>query len=195
MREVSILVCGECGVGKTSVVLRYIQNEFVTYDPTIMDCFRKEDVIVNENLLLNITETNTDIEDAVYMNQGFLLIYDVTNESSLEPMMEVCKRIRQVNHHSVVLLFGNKNDLVSETGESSVNIQKMSTLYNIDTLMGSAKNDTNIKQCMHRIAQQILGLNKTIQPPVHKKHLNWNLFNSSPSIDQSSDLEMFKNKK
>eukprot|EP00490_Sorites_sp_Unknown_P011168 CAMPEP_0114663572 /NCGR_PEP_ID=MMETSP0191-20121206/27134_1 /TAXON_ID=126664 /ORGANISM="Sorites sp." /LENGTH=75 /DNA_ID=CAMNT_0001903233 /DNA_START=461 /DNA_END=685 /DNA_ORIENTATION=- len=57
--EYSVTVMGDGAVGKTSLTIRMITDNFMDeYDPTIEDAYEKELIIDNENISLKVLDTS-----------------------------------------------------------------------------------------------------------------------------------------
>lgn len=89
--EYRLVVCGGGGVGKSALVIRFVQNHFVDeYDPTIEDSYRKQSTIDEESCLLDILDTAGQEEyramrdQYVRGGQAFVIVYSVTNRTSFE---------------------------------------------------------------------------------------------------------------
>ena len=60
-KEYKIVLLGECGVGKSTITIQFTQNYFIEeYDPTIEDCYRKQFLIDEEVILIEILDTVPD---------------------------------------------------------------------------------------------------------------------------------------
>lgn len=58
LRELKLVVVGGGGVGKSALTIQFSQNHFVDeYDPTIEDSYRKQCMIDNEMVLLDVLDT------------------------------------------------------------------------------------------------------------------------------------------
>ena len=58
MFKVNLLVVGDSGVGKTSLIYRYMYGGFGQYNPTIgVDYMNKTDMIDKKEVLVNIWDT------------------------------------------------------------------------------------------------------------------------------------------
>eukprot|EP01091_Cochliopodium_minus_P019119 TRINITY_DN7936_c0_g1_i1.p1 TRINITY_DN7936_c0_g1~~TRINITY_DN7936_c0_g1_i1.p1 ORF type:complete len:132 (+),score=21.72 TRINITY_DN7936_c0_g1_i1:17-412(+) len=96
-------VIGQGGVGKTATVVQFCSNHFVTeYDPTIEDSYRKQVQIENKVVMLDILDTagKEDFsalrDNWIREGEGFVLVYDITDKTSFEMILEYHERILQL---------------------------------------------------------------------------------------------------
>jgi len=132
--QVKLVLLGEAAVGKSSVVLRFVSNEFqANKEPTIGAAFLTQKCRLEDRVLrYEIWDTAGQerfhsLAPMYYRNaQAAVVVYDVTKASSLEKAKTWVKELqRQANPNIVIALAGNKIDLVqpsqsaSATGSSS----------------------------------------------------------------------------
>ena len=84
-----IVVIGSGGVGKSCIVVRFVNGIFVkTYEPTIEDFYRKQIDVENETVMLDILDTAGHDEFSAlrdsYMKtgDGFIIVYAINSASS-----------------------------------------------------------------------------------------------------------------
>ncbi|KAJ5210313.1 hypothetical protein N7491_010119 [Penicillium cf. griseofulvum] len=93
MDKISITICGDGGCGKSSITMRLVRSQWVhEYDPTIEDSYTVTRNVDGHPYVLSITDTAGQEEyrglwSASTLNSdAFLLVYDITNHSSLETL-------------------------------------------------------------------------------------------------------------
>ena len=115
-----ILTVGEFNVGKTSVILRFINDTFIeTYMPTIgVDFFYKILDIENKIIAAQIwdfysSEQFKRLPLGYYRNVlGIIIAYDITEIKSFEKLKNWINDIKMYAHKKVrIVLVGNKCDL------------------------------------------------------------------------------------
>lgn len=120
--QVKLVLLGEAAVGKSSVVLRFVSNEFqANKEPTIGAAFLTQKCRLEDRVLrYEIWDTAGQerfhsLAPMYYRNaQAAVVVYDVTKASSLEKAKSWVKELqRQANPHIVIALAGNKVDLVN----------------------------------------------------------------------------------
>ncbi|GFF49525.1 ras-like protein rasS [Aspergillus lentulus] len=91
--KISITICGDGGCGKSSITLRLVRSQWVNeYDPTIEDSYSVTRVIDGIPYFLSITDTAGQEEYrglfalSNLRSDAFLLVYDITNASSLSAL-------------------------------------------------------------------------------------------------------------
>lgn len=155
--RIQLVVMGPGGVGKSCMVLRLIMNEFVEdYDPTIEDNYRKQITVDRKPLVLDIMDTAGQeefdmLEDQwIRLGEGFLLVFDVMDPSTVE---EVEKKYKKIYRHKEienipVVLVGNKMDRLREQGQTrSVATDKARAFaqeWGCRYIETSAKQNTNV---------------------------------------------------
>ncbi|KAH9946787.1 GTP-binding protein ypt5 [Amylocystis lapponica] len=126
--QVKLVLLGEAAVGKSSVVLRFVANEFqANKEPTIGAAFLTQKCRLEDRVLrYEIWDTAGQerfhsLAPMYYRNaQAAVVVYDVTKASSLEKAKTWVKELqRQANPNIVIALAGNKVDLVQPTPSSS----------------------------------------------------------------------------
>ncbi|KAI0793397.1 ras family-domain-containing protein [Abortiporus biennis] len=126
--QVKLVLLGEAAVGKSSVVLRFVSNEFqANKEPTIGAAFLTQKCRLEDRVLrYEIWDTAGQerfhsLAPMYYRNaQAAVVVYDVTKASSLEKAKTWVKELqRQANPNIVIALAGNKIDLVQPSPSSS----------------------------------------------------------------------------
>lgn len=126
--QVKLVLLGEAAVGKSSVVLRFVSNEFQAHkEPTIGAAFLTQKCRLEDRVLrYEIWDTAGQerfhsLAPMYYRNaQAAVVVYDVTKASSLEKAKTWVKELqRQANPNIVIALAGNKVDLVQPASSSS----------------------------------------------------------------------------
>ena len=114
-----VVVLGEARVGKTSITLRFVKNEFdKEQDSTIDASFLGKKVTVGErNVMLNIWDTaGQEKYHALAKNyyqgaSGAILVYDVTDVDSFEKAKSWYLELRKyIGKTAPILIAGNKSD-------------------------------------------------------------------------------------
>ena len=163
-KTVSILTVGETQVGKTSLILRFIDRVFY-YDTktTIGVDFKVKRInLLNKNVLVKIwdsagQERFKTVTRQYYKNaEGVMLIYDVTSQKSFSMIEEWFKSIIENKRKDAqVILIGNKKDMVNrvisaEQGES------LAKKFEIKYYETSALSGENVDQAFEELAENIL---------------------------------------
>ncbi|OXV08333.1 hypothetical protein Egran_03904 [Elaphomyces granulatus] len=93
MDKISITICGDGGCGKSSITLRLVRSQWThEYDPTIEDSYSVTRMVDGIPYFLSLTDTAGQEEyrglwaSSNLKSDAFLLVYDITNASSLEAL-------------------------------------------------------------------------------------------------------------
>jgi len=125
--QVKLVLLGEAAVGKSSVVLRFVSDEFqANKEPTIGAAFLTQKCRLEDRVLrYEIWDTAGQerfhsLAPMYYRNaQAAVVVYDVTKAASLEKAKSWVKELqRQANPNIVIALAGNKVDLVQSSTSS-----------------------------------------------------------------------------
>lgn len=119
--QVKLVLLGEAAVGKSSIVMRFVNNEFQgNKEPTIGAAFLTQRCRIDDRVLrYEIWDTAGQerfhsLAPMYYRNaQAAVVVYDITKASSLDKAKSWVKELqRQANPNIVIALAGNKLDLV-----------------------------------------------------------------------------------
>ena len=117
-----IVLLGHFGVGKTSLVRRYIDSAFSEdYLVTVGVHVKKKEVVVNDEpitLIIWDIEGNNSIEKArssyLLGTQGFIYVFDITRHETYEGIEDEMNFLQEHHNHVPVCLVGNKSDLFTD---------------------------------------------------------------------------------
>ena len=157
-----ILLAGEEGVGKTSIILRFIKNEFDgSSNPKAI-----EGDLITHSLNLFGAPVHLEIQDlkeadwaqvASYYtkdNDGILLVFDTTSKT-VKPYLDYwLKTIRDLNADIPVIVLGNKSDLPVKS-----NLQKVSQYISsigFHFIQTSAKTGENVSYAFKLLTSEIV---------------------------------------
>ncbi|ORY27497.1 ras family-domain-containing protein [Naematelia encephala] len=120
-REQKLVVVGSGGVGKTALTIRFVTSQFYDqgYNPTIEDSYRKQCVVDDEAVTLEILDTAGQEEYAAMADQwynfgaGFMLVYSITDHPTFEAISGFHQDILRVKDKNYVpcVVVSNKCDL------------------------------------------------------------------------------------
>ncbi|KAF0974351.1 hypothetical protein FDP41_006383 [Naegleria fowleri] len=202
-----VAICGDGGVGKTSVTIQYSQNKFEgedVYDPTIESSFVVRRQYEDISLELEIVDTaGQDDYKALrynYMNScyGFIFVFDVTKAEqsilSLVPYVEQIRSIKADKYQPVAalnnldfpcILLGNKCDLVNHIPEKTIQQIIQSTLkLECPVFYVSAKTRKNIEEAFQQFTR-VLRVFETSQKNPEWKYPSHGKSSPSPRLGSS----------
>ncbi|KAB0794641.1 hypothetical protein PPYR_11480 [Photinus pyralis] len=164
-----VVVFGAGGVGKSSLVLRFVKGTFrESYIPTIEDTYRQV-ISCNKNICtLQITDTTGSHQFpamqrlSISKGHAFILVYSVSSRQSLEELRPIWELIREIKGPDLtqipVMLVGNKCDESAELREVSTSEgQGEAGSWGVNFMETSAKTNHNVKQ----LFQELLNMEKT----------------------------------
>ena len=165
--ENKVLILGESNTGKTSIVLRFVNNSFSNNTkPTIgCDFLQKEIQVQGKTVRLSLWDTagqerfRAIIHCYYKMVRIIILVFDLTNRKSFEKLVFWREEIDKFTEGEVfMILLGNKVDLLAER---VVKREEAEDFVAKNGLKGyyetSAKNDTdvNIEKVFEFVGSQI----------------------------------------
>ena len=148
-----ILLLGDAGVGKSSIILRYKKNEFnASMVSSIGVDFKTKDIIVNDKKVkLQLWDTAgherfRTITTSYYRGaHGIATVFDLSERESFEHVEKWLEEINKYAKENVMrFLIGNKSDLVDKRQVTYEEVRALANRLNIYYVETSAKNNINI---------------------------------------------------
>ncbi|XP_057535779.1 ras-related protein RABC2a-like [Amaranthus tricolor] len=161
-----VLLIGDSGVGKSSLLVSFISNSLEDLSPTIGVDFKIKMLTVRgQRLKLTIWDTAGQerfrtLTSSYYRGaQGIILVYDVTRRETFTNLSDVWAKeveLYSTNQDCIKMLVGNKVDKDSEravTRDEGVALaQQLGSLF----IECSAKTRENVEQCFEELASKIM---------------------------------------
>ena len=161
-----ILVLGDSSVGKTSLLLKYVDDYFPNvYVTTIGVEYKTKTVKINDlNITLQIWDTagqerfRSLAKSFMQGADGILFVYDITNKQSFDSIRNWIRQTEDVNSSFQKIIVGNKSDLNNQRVVSSEILDKFcSNNCKAKGIETSAKLGTNVTEVFDILAKDILG--------------------------------------
>lgn len=122
--EMTIIILGDCSVGKTSIINRFVYDKFDQgYDATNIINDQKYNVSNKPNLIIKIVDTPGDkqflnsIINELDKTRFVLIVFDITNKDSFDSVNVWIDKCNLKNQDNLsLILVGNKLDLEQEQG-------------------------------------------------------------------------------
>ncbi|NHI91527.1 MAG: GTP-binding protein [Candidatus Lokiarchaeota archaeon] len=161
-----IMVLGDGGVGKTSLINQFIEKTFmVDYKSTIGVNIMTKNYTVMENLTIKFSIF--DIAGQKYFrkvrkqyyrgSQAIIYVYDVTNRETLEGVKKWKEDVEETlkGQELKSLLIGNKIDLVNQRQVDMMEGKEFAEQMGLPYIETSAKDGTNVDKAFGRIATKL----------------------------------------
>eukprot|EP01090_Pellita_catalonica_P017065 TRINITY_DN5078_c0_g1_i1.p1 TRINITY_DN5078_c0_g1~~TRINITY_DN5078_c0_g1_i1.p1 ORF type:complete len:201 (+),score=35.60 TRINITY_DN5078_c0_g1_i1:54-656(+) len=183
----NILVTGTGGVGKSAIVNRFVNGIFLkVYEPTMEDIYPYT-LEHNDNFYqLNIvdtagTEAFGDLSLLMVKDgHGFLLVYNITSQSSFDELRTWRKRIKKIKRGTdfPMIVVGNKSDLEDKRVVSTKDGAAQAKEWGYAFIETSALNNINLAKTFKLLVDDIeqnpavkKNLKESSGPPEDKKLL------------------------
>ena len=178
--EAKIITLGDSHVGKTSLMVKFIENKFtVNYMSTVgFDLKCKTMQINNEEIKLIIHDTagqerfRSLASNYIKKANGILLVYDISDKKSFENIGKwMDDIIEETGYKLPIVLVGNKSDLTKERVVTKEEGEIAAKEYNLTFFETSCKDGDNIENCFKNLIEQILEKKKQRKKSVGAKKL------------------------
>jgi small GTP-binding protein len=158
-----ICIIGEFGVGKTSLVARYVQSIFSDkYHTTVGVKIDKKEVLVgNQQVTLVLWDlAGESVASGMKMMlikgaSGFLLVADGTRPETLDTTIRLQKEVTGLLGEIPFILVINKADLTEQWAVGPTQIEEFSAL-GWDVRLTSAKNGQGVDQIFSDLAARLI---------------------------------------
>eukprot|EP01032_Pedospumella_encystans_P027770 gene27770-31370_t len=162
--SIKIIVMGVGGVGKSAITNRFVIGRWVEkYDPTIEESYQTTIDIEGKAMQVEILDTAgqdayTPLRETfMHTGDGFLLVYSIVDDQTLEELREIREQILRVHPDRKVpmVVVGNKCDMKKRV----VSKQEGKTLadeFGAGFLEISAKENLKVKDAFQTLVQKIL---------------------------------------
>jgi len=160
-----VLTAGEGGVGKTTLLHRYVEGKFeANTKMTIgVEFFLKELRINNRNIMLQLWDFGGQerfrflLQSYTSGAKGALLMFDLTRPLTLDRIGQWIDICRTDNPNLPILFLGTKNDLKSEISVTDDYAMEYLEKYElIDYLKISSKTGENVQKSFEILTINIL---------------------------------------
>ena len=167
------LILGDSFVGKTNMLKRFLHNEFDTNTKeTVGVEFGSKNFIMDGNDIVKAQIWDTagqeryrSVTKAYYKGaKGALLVYDISRKSTFENIDNWLLDLKTNGDKDIlIILIGNKSDLIDKREVSTEEAQTKAEQYNIAFLETSAKTGDNIVKAFTELVTQVYNTNISLQ--------------------------------
>ncbi|KAL1557097.1 Ras-related protein rabc1 [Salvia divinorum] len=161
-----LLMIGDSGVGKSSLLLSFTSDAFEELSPTIGVDFKvKHLTLGGKKLKLAIWDTAGQerfrtLTSSYYRGaQGVIMVYDVTRRDTFTNLSDIWAKeidLYSTNQDCIKMLVGNKVDKESERVVSKKEGIDFAREYGCLFIECSAKTRVNVEQCFEELVLKIL---------------------------------------
>ena len=164
--QFKLIMLGDVAVGKTSIVTRFVDNEFKsTYHCTVGVEYKvkslKLDPYTNVNLKIWDTcgeEKYRTITRQYYRDSnGVVLVFDLTNKNSFDKLSGWLNDIKEYGPNDIcIILVGNKSDVQDRKLSLFEEAKKLAMNYKMPYIEVSAKTGTNVLSMFENITKKMI---------------------------------------
>ena len=160
--DLNIILLGDSSVGKTSLLKKYIDDQFEeAYMSTIGVDFKEKKISLNElNVSLKIWDSagqerfksiaKTFIKNA----DGIMFVYDITHSETLDNLKSWIRQSEDLTEKYKIII-GNKGDIGDKRQVSEDSLKNFCKAQKIKGIEVSAKLGTNVKVAFETLVQLI----------------------------------------
>ena len=167
-KEISlkIIILGDSNVGKTSILLKYVDGYFPTiYVATIGVEYKVKKITINGvDINLHIWDTagqerfRSMTKSFMQNADGIIYVYDITQRESFNNLKTWIRESDEASEGFKKIIVGNKIDLENNRKIGKDVVEKFCEENNIKGVEMSAKEGKNIGECFEYLARSIIGI-------------------------------------
>lgn len=190
-----VVLLGESGVGKTSILNRYISNIFVENQPQTVGATFQKKVVEHEGQKVSLSIWDTAGQE-VYRNltpmyyrdaQMALIVFSVNDKISFDAVKEWANQVKSSSPEVIMLICGNKND-ISDRAVSYDDGLKIAEDLELPYIETSAENGNGIDNAFELLVDKYLS-KTSLHAKNQLKRVN------TVDIDTEENQQESKNKK
>jgi Ras-related protein Rab-11A len=160
-----VLTAGEGGVGKTTLLHRYVEGRFSSETRMTIgvEFFLKELMIDGRKVMLQLWDFGGQerfrflLESYVIGARGALLMFDLTRTVTLDNIEQWVNICRKKDPNLPILFLGSKSDLSEDICIKKDYISEMREAFNLyDYLPISSKTGENVQRSFESLTREIL---------------------------------------
>ena len=184
-----ILLIGDLGVGKSCVILRYVEGDFPgNIMSSIGVDFKTKKIDVDDRLIkMQIWDTAghekfRTITTSYYKSaHAIIILYDITQKTSFDHIKNWITEIDKFGKQGVLkVIVGNKLDLENNRKIKKEDAENLALKYGVKLWEVSAKDNTNIEEMFQDTIKSLLERNSKIINDIPGSSMNNNfLLNSN----------------
>ncbi|KAI9774492.1 MAG: GTP-binding protein of the rab/ypt [Candelina submexicana] len=167
--QFKLVLLGESAVGKSSLVLRFVKDQFDDYrESTIGAAFLTQTISLDDTTTVKFEIWDTagqerykSLAPMYYRNANCaVVVYDITQASSLDKAKAWVKELqRQANENIIIALAGNKSDLIADSPDkraiSTAGAEAYAREAGLLFFETSAKTAENVRELFTAIARKL----------------------------------------
>lgn len=159
---VKVVIVGDCGVGKTALVQRFVFNKFDKHDSTIGAAFVTKDLLA-DGVLIKLEMWDTAGQERyrslspLYFRgaDACLMVYDVTSGQSFADLEGWFSEFRSMAGAAVpMVVVGNKMDLQTTRQVNARDAEEWSRGADCAHFLASAKDNTGVDEVFAELARR-----------------------------------------
>jgi Ras-related protein Rab-5C len=162
VQQAKLVLLGDMGAGKSSLVLRFVKGQFFDYQESTIGAAFLTKTLPEQNVKFEIWDTAGQeryhsLAPMYYRGAAAaVIVYDITNKDSFNKAKTWVKELqRQGNPNMIMALAGNKADLAETREVPSEEAQAYADENGLFFFETSAKHNLNVTEVFEEIAKRL----------------------------------------
>ena len=164
-----VLLLGDSGVGKSSILLRYTKNQFTADMRSTIGVEFGIKYLTLDNLQLKVQIWDTagmeryrSITSAYYKGaKGVIVVYDICRKVSFDNIDKWIDDFKsKADEDAVILIIGNKSDLQDKREVNTEEVKLKAEKNKMAFMETSAKNNENVSKAFLQLFKEIIKIYK-----------------------------------
>ena len=164
-----VLLLGDSGVGKSSILLRYTKNQFTADMRSTIGVEFGIKYLTLDNLQLKVQIWDTagmeryrSITSAYYKGaKGVIVVYDICRKVSFDNIDKWIDDFKsKADEDAVILIIGNKSDLQDKREVNTEEVKLKAEKNKMAFMETSAKNNENVSKAFLQLFKEIIKMYK-----------------------------------
>ena len=166
-KKYKVVLLGESGVGKSSLVLRLVKDEWIESQHSTVGasffrhhCRMDDDTVVNFDIWDTAGQERYKSLASMYYRgaAAALVVYDITSVESFDRAKYWVRELMNNSPDTVITLVGNKADLEHQRCVSTEEAQRYASEMSLLHSEASAKEGTKVQQVFLAMAKKLVSL-------------------------------------